>query len=133
MEGHISPVATDSSYIKQNADDVKEYYMAALDDLSLEKAEVKALLEGSLEAQKEFLKALEAHPNTFSDYSSLGLAFLRDKNFKDAKTYLEKVNKVKEKQEYIEKLRELISAGMNVARFNFSHGSYEEHQRRIER
>ena len=30
-------------------------------------------------------------------------------------------------------LREMIKAGMNVARFNFSHGSYEEHHGRIER
>ena len=32
-----------------------------------------------------------------------------------------------------EKIREMIKAGMNVARFNFSHGSYDEHQGRIER
>ena len=32
-----------------------------------------------------------------------------------------------------ETIREMIKAGMNVARFNFSHGSYEEHQGRIER
>ena len=30
-------------------------------------------------------------------------------------------------------LREMMKAGMNVARFNFSHGSYEEHHERIER
>ena len=30
-------------------------------------------------------------------------------------------------------IREMIKAGMNVARFNFSHGSYEEHHGRIER
>lgn len=32
-----------------------------------------------------------------------------------------------------ERLRELVAAGMNVARFNFSHGSYEEHRRKFER
>ncbi len=41
MEGHVSPVKTDSSYIKQEVSDVKEYYMSALDDFSLEKTAVK--------------------------------------------------------------------------------------------
>lgn len=41
MEGHVSPVRTDSSYIKQDIEDVKEHYMAAIDDFSLEKTEVK--------------------------------------------------------------------------------------------
>lgn len=31
-----------------------------------------------------------------------------------------------------EKIAQLIDAGMNVARINFSHGSYEEHQLKIE-
>lgn len=34
--------------------------------------------------------------------------------------------------ESIEKLTELIEAGMNVARLNFSHGDFEEHGARIE-
>ena len=29
-------------------------------------------------------------------------------------------------------LRELVANGMNVARFNFSHGSYEEHKVRLD-
>ena len=32
-----------------------------------------------------------------------------------------------------EMLRKLLSAGMNVARFNFSHGDYEEHRAKSER
>ena len=29
-------------------------------------------------------------------------------------------------------LRDMILSGMNVARFNFSHGSHEEHKRRLD-
>src|SRR4051794_2252955 len=32
-----------------------------------------------------------------------------------------------------EKLEQLMEAGMNVARLNFSHGDHEEHAQRIER
>ena len=31
-----------------------------------------------------------------------------------------------------EKIRALIAAGMDAARFNFSHGSHEEHKKRID-
>lgn len=34
--------------------------------------------------------------------------------------------------EKLETLNQMMEAGMNVARLNFSHGSYEEHQRRID-
>lgn len=41
MEGHVSPVSTDSSYIKQDIENVRETYMSAIDDFSLEKTDVK--------------------------------------------------------------------------------------------
>ncbi|MDA2965756.1 MAG: pyruvate kinase, partial [Actinomycetota bacterium] len=33
--------------------------------------------------------------------------------------------------ESVEKVTELINAGMNMARLNLSHGGYEEHQARL--
>lgn len=41
LEGHTPPMSTDSSYIKIDIKDVKEAYMSALEDLSLENTEVK--------------------------------------------------------------------------------------------
>ena len=32
----------------------------------------------------------------------------------------------------IEIMEQLVKEGMNVARFNFSHGSYEEHEKRLQ-
>ena len=34
--------------------------------------------------------------------------------------------------ESVEKVTELINAGMNMARLNLSHGGYEEHQMRLQ-
>lgn len=67
MEGHVSPVSTDSSYIKQDIFDVKEHYMAAIDDFSLEKTEVKVYtsevrkeMEAKMRELEEKNKQLEA-------------------------------------------------------------------------
>lgn len=60
MEGHVSPVKTDSSYIKQDIEDVKEHYISALDDFSLEKTEVKVYtseVRKEMEARMETLES----------------------------------------------------------------------------
>jgi len=59
MEGHISPVATDPSYIKKHADEVKEYYLSALDDLSLEKTEVKVYTSNVRKEMEAKMTSLE--------------------------------------------------------------------------
>ena len=59
MEGHVSPVSTDSSYIKQDIVDVKEHYMAAIDDFSLENTEVKVYTSEIRKEMEEKIAALE--------------------------------------------------------------------------
>ena len=41
MEGHTTPLATDAAYVKHDVKDVKEAYMMAIPDLSLENTETK--------------------------------------------------------------------------------------------
>lgn len=59
MEGHVSPIATDSSYIKQDIENVKEYYMAAIDDFSLEKTKVKVYTSEVRKEMEEKINMLE--------------------------------------------------------------------------
>jgi len=74
MEGHVSPVQTDSSYIKQDIDDVKEYYIAAIDDFSLENTEVKVYtseirkeMEQKINTLENELKEKEEQTNLMED------------------------------------------------------------------
>lgn len=60
MEGHVSPIATDSSYIKQDIQNVKEAYLSALEDLSLENTEAKVYTS---EIRKEMESKLEELEN----------------------------------------------------------------------
>ena len=58
MEGHTSPVKTDSSYIQIDAEDVLEVYMSAIPDLSLENTETKVYtsdVRREMEAKMEAL------------------------------------------------------------------------------
>jgi len=41
LEGHTSPLRTDDSYIRLDVKEIKEAYMAAIPDLSLENTDVK--------------------------------------------------------------------------------------------
>lgn len=41
MEGHTSPLRTDNSYVQIDSIEIKEAYMSAIEDLSLENTEVK--------------------------------------------------------------------------------------------
>ena len=59
LKGHISPVATDASYIKQNHDDIKETYMAALEDLSLKKIEAKVYTSEIRKEMESKIRELE--------------------------------------------------------------------------
>lgn len=61
MEGHVSPVATDSSYIKQEVRDVKEHYITAIPDLSLENTEVKVYTSEIRKEMENKIHTLEAN------------------------------------------------------------------------
>ena len=59
MEGHVSPVSTDSSYIKQDVENVKEAYLAAIPDLSLENTETKTYTSEVRREMEAKMEALE--------------------------------------------------------------------------
>lgn len=59
MEGHTSPVKTDVSYIKKNVDEVKEVYLAALPDLSLEHTETRVYTSEIRKEMDSKMKELE--------------------------------------------------------------------------
>ena len=70
MEGHVSPVSTDSSYIKQDISDVKEYYLAAIDDFSLEKTKVKVYTSEIRKEMEEKISNLENELKEKEDISN---------------------------------------------------------------
>lgn len=59
LEGHTAPLQTDSHYIKIDIQDVKEAYMAALDDLSLENIKVKVYTSEVRKEMEEKINMLE--------------------------------------------------------------------------
>ena len=59
MEGHKSPVYTDSSYVKFDVQDVKEAYLAAIPDLSLENTETKVYTSETRREMENKISELE--------------------------------------------------------------------------
>lgn len=59
LEGHVPPVKTDSSYIKIDYEQVKEAYLAALPDLSLENTETKVYTSDIRREMEQKITVLE--------------------------------------------------------------------------
>lgn len=59
MEGHVSPIKTDSSYIKHEIEEVKEAYMMTMPDLSLENTETKVYTSDARREMEEKISVLE--------------------------------------------------------------------------
>ena len=59
MEGHSTPLRTDGSYIKIDVNEVKEVYMSAIDDLSLENTEVKVYTSEIRKEMEAKMRVLE--------------------------------------------------------------------------
>ena len=81
LEGHRSPIRTDKSYIKKDKDELKEAYLKALEDLTIEKINPKLLtnkqvteLEGKInkleqetEEKDQYIKQLEQEIATIKE------------------------------------------------------------------
>lgn len=63
LEGHSPPMATDPHYIKIDKEHVKEAYMAAIPDLSLEHAEVKVYTSDIRREMEDKISTLEKELN----------------------------------------------------------------------
>ncbi|WP_305555427.1 hypothetical protein [Methanobrevibacter sp. V74] len=59
MEGHTSPLKTDDSYIKLDVAEIKEAYLSAIEDLSLENTEVKVYTSEIRKEMEEKITTLE--------------------------------------------------------------------------
>lgn len=94
MEGHVSPVSTDSSYIKQDIENVKEAYLAALEDLSLENAEAKVYTS-------EVRREMEAKIETLQKENEE----LKQENERTTIDLWNEINSIKARQEAWEEIK----------------------------
>lgn len=87
MEGHTPPVKTDPSYIHIDVEDVKEYYLLALPDLSLENIETKVYTSDVRREMENKISKLEAENEE-----------LKQKNETEVNALWEEINNIKERE-----------------------------------
>ena len=71
MEGHTTPLATDSAYVKHDISDVKEAYLSAVEDLSLENAEAKVYTSEIRRQMEEKISSLESELKEKEDKANI--------------------------------------------------------------
>lgn len=94
MEGHASPIKTDSSYIKKSVEEVKEVYLAAIPDLSLENTETKVYSSEVRREMESKIKDLEQENKV-----------LRQENDKAVNALWDEINNLKERQDIWNELK----------------------------
>lgn len=94
MEGHVSPVATDSSYIKQDIEDVKEHYLAAIPDFSLENTQTKTYTS-------EVRREMESKISELQKEN----AELKEKNEQGFKEIWDRINSIEERENIWKELK----------------------------
>ena len=70
IEGHKSPIRTDPSYIKKNKDELKEAYLKALADLTIEKIESRILTNTQSEKLNQELNELRKEKEELQEHIS---------------------------------------------------------------
>lgn len=94
MEGHTPPVKTDPSYIQIEVDEVKEAYLLAMPDLSLENIETKVYTSEVRRETEAKIKALEKENE-----------LLKQENEQANNELWEEINNMKARQEAWEQIK----------------------------
>ena len=95
MEGHKSPIRTDSSYIKKEAEEVKEVYLVALPDLSVDNLETKVYTSEKRKEMENKISKLEAENEE-----------LKQKNETEVNALGEEIYKMKERESIWNEIKE---------------------------
>ena len=98
MEGHKSPIRTDSSYIKKEAEEVKEVYLVALPDLSVDNLETKVYTSEIRKEMENKISKLEAENEE-----------LKQKNETEVNALWEEINNIKEKRIHMERIKRRVN------------------------